>query len=319
MDLNNRLLSTFKNFINDIYEFDNEIGETSKKYYKEILELSELDDINNYEILLTFLNTLDKHSKKISDRDEKIIDSIKLKSINIKKLWEDLEEINKNNIWKYLQTMGLIKLNIESNNELKDILSGENEMDESNKENLKTLKKMKLLKKGLNETNEEIDKNEEEETKQTNMEDILNNTGIGNLAKEIADGFELENDDPSEIMNPANLMSLFTKINSTVQNKIESGDLDLSKVTTELPSLYSNMQKDPLFGEMMNMQSSQENNEETPNETQKKENKAKKAKAKKAKAKTKAKKVEKVEKIEKVEEKDKVEKEDKVEKVEKEK
>ena len=34
MDLNNRLLSTFKDFINDIYEFDNEIGETSKEYYK---------------------------------------------------------------------------------------------------------------------------------------------------------------------------------------------------------------------------------------------------------------------------------------------
>ena len=36
MDLNNRLLSTFKDFINDIYEFDNEIGEkvknTIKKY-----------------------------------------------------------------------------------------------------------------------------------------------------------------------------------------------------------------------------------------------------------------------------------------------
>ncbi len=294
MDLNNRLLSTFKDFINDIYEFDNEIGEQSKEYYKEILELSELDDISNYEILITFLNTLDKHSKKISDRDEKIIDSIKLKNINIKKLWENLEEINKNNIWKYLQTMGLIKLNIESNNELKDILSGENEIDKSNKENLKTLKKMKLLKKGLNETNEEIDKNEESEKSEesdqkTNMEDILNNTGIGSLAKEIAEGFELENDDPAEMMNPANLMSLFTKINSTVQNKIQSGDLDLAKVTNELPSLYSNMQQDPLFSEMMNMQSSEEKKEtEDKKETkEKKETKDKKETKKKLKPKNK--------------------------------
>ena len=162
MDLNNRLLTTFKDFINDIYELDNEIGTTCKGYYKEELELDELDDLNNYEKLLTFLKTLDKHSKKISDRDEKIINTIKLKSINIKKLWEDLDDINKNNIWKYLQTLELIKLNIESNNELKDILSGENEIDESNKENLKTLKKMKLLKKGLNKTNEEINKKEVE-------------------------------------------------------------------------------------------------------------------------------------------------------------
>ena len=39
MDLNNRLLSTFKDFINDISEINNDIGETTKEYYKEILEL----------------------------------------------------------------------------------------------------------------------------------------------------------------------------------------------------------------------------------------------------------------------------------------
>ena len=288
MDLNNRLLSTFKDFINDISEINNDIGETAKEYYKEILELDELEDLNNNEKLLVFLNTLDKHSKKISDRDEKIINTIKLKSIDMKKLWEDLDDINKNNIWKYLQTMGLIKLNIESNNELKDILSGENEIDESNKENLKTLKKMKLLKKGLNKTNEEIDKNieesKEEEEGQTNMEDILNNTGIGNLAKEIAEGFELDNNDPSELMNPSNLMSLFTKINSTVQDKLQSGDLDLAKVTTELPSLYSNMQQDPLFNEMMNMnQTKEEGDEENKEETKTPKKKTSKKKGSKKK------------------------------------
>ena len=288
MDLNSRLLTTFKDFVNDISEINNDIGETTKEYYKEILELDELEDLNNNEKLLVFLNTLDKHSKKISDRDEKVINTIKLKSIDIKKLWEDLDDINKNNIWKYLQTMGLIKLNIESNNELKDILSGENEIDSSNKENLKTLKKMKLLKKGLNKTNEEIDKNieeskEEEEEQQTNMEDILNNTGIGSLAKEIAEGFELENNDPSEIMNPANLMSLFTKINSTVQDKLQSGDLDLSKVTTELPSLYSNMQQDPVFNQMMNMGKNEEQEEQEGQQEQEEPKKKTKKKGSKKK------------------------------------
>jgi len=289
MDLNSRLLTTFKDFINDISEINNDIGETTKEYYKEILELDELEDLNNNEKLLVFLNTLDKHSKKISDRDEKVINTIKLKSIDMKKLWEDLDDINKNNIWKYLQTMGLIKLNIESNNELKDILSGENEIDESNKENLKTLKKMKLLKKGLNKTNEEIDKNieeskDEEEEGQPNMEDILNNTGIGSLAKEIAEGFELNNNDPSELMNPSNLMSLFTKINSTVQDKLQSGDLDLAKVTTELPSLYSNMQQDPLFNEMMNMnQTKEEGDEENKEETKTPKKKTSKKKGSKKK------------------------------------
>ena len=251
MDLNNRLLTTFKDFINDIYELDNEIGTTCKRYYKEELELSELDNLNNYEKLFVFFKTLDKHSKKISSRDNNIINTIQLKSINIKKLWENLDDINKNNIWKYLQTMCLILLNIESNNELKDILSGENEIDESNKENLKTLKKMKLLKKGLNKTNEEINKKEVEvENNELNMDNILN-TGIGSLAKEIAEGFELDNNDSNELMDPNNLMSLFTKINTTVQDKIKTGDLDLAKVTNELPDLYSNMQQNNLFNQII--------------------------------------------------------------------
>ncbi len=81
--------------------------------------------------------SIDKHSKKISERDEKVINHINLVNINIKKLWIDLDNINKNNIWKYLQTISLIKLNIESNNELKNILSGNEDIENSNKENFK--------------------------------------------------------------------------------------------------------------------------------------------------------------------------------------
>ena len=249
MELNNRLLTTFKDFLNDINKINNDIGKESLEYYQEILDLEELPNIKENDKLLSFLNTIDKHSKKISERDEKVINHINLIKINIKNLWIDLDDINKNNIWKYLQTISLIKLNIESNNELKNILSGNEDIENSNKENLKALKKMKLLKNGLNKTNKDIEEHKEEtedtEDMDNNLDNILNNTGIGNLAKEIADSFDL--DDESNIMDPANLMSLFTKINNTVQDKIKSGDLDLNKVTNELPSIYSNIQNNELF------------------------------------------------------------------------
>ena len=56
MDLNNRLLGTFKDFINDINEFDNEIGEKCKEHYKEIIELSELLSAIEGEIRLIYTN-----------------------------------------------------------------------------------------------------------------------------------------------------------------------------------------------------------------------------------------------------------------------
>merc|ERR1712086_116213 len=233
MELNNRLLSTFQDLINDIDLLDNDIGSKAKQSYNNIIELKELDSINNYENLDKFLLTLDRHSKKISDRDNKIINSINLIDIDIKELWEKIEDANKNKIWKYLQTLCLIQLNIESNEELKNILSGENDIDKENKENLKTLKKIKLLKSGLEKTTDEINKTEEEEEEEedekninNNLEHILNNTGIGNLAKEIAEDFSFDGENSEDLMNPANLMNLFSKINTTVQDKIKTGNLD---------------------------------------------------------------------------------------------
>ena len=277
MELNNRLLRTFKDFINDVNILNTSIGLVAQKGYNNILELKELDSINNYENLYKFLCTLDRHSKKISDRDEKIINSMNLVDIDIKSLWEKIEDSNKNKIWKYLQTMCLIKLNIESNEDLKTILSGDNDIDKSNKENLKTLKKIKLLKSGLEKTTEEINKEdvsdeetEEQEDTGVNLNHILNNTGIGNLAKEIAEGFNFDNNS-QELMDPSNLMNLFTKINTTVQEKIRSGDLDLNKVTSELPSVYSNMQSDPLFNTMVNAGKNKE--EENKKENKEEENK----------------------------------------------
>ena len=202
-----------------------------QKSYNNILELKQLDSINSYENLYKFLSTLDRHSKKISDRDDKIINSMNLIDIDIKELWEKIEDSNKNKIWKYLQTLCLIKLNIESNEDLKTILSGDNDIDKSNKENLKTLKKIKLLKSGLEKTTEEIDKNRrrrrrgrEEDTEDinNNLNHILNNTGIGSLAKEIAEGFNFDGENSQDLMDPSNLMNLFSKINTTVQDKIKT-------------------------------------------------------------------------------------------------
>ena len=84
MELNNRLLSTFQDLIEDIDLLDNDIGSKAKKSYNNIMELKKLDNVDNYENLDKFLSTLDRHSKKISDRDNKIINSINLVDIDIK-------------------------------------------------------------------------------------------------------------------------------------------------------------------------------------------------------------------------------------------
>ena len=100
------------------------------------------------------------------------------------------------------------------------------------------------------------------------MNDIFSNTGIGQLAKEIAEGLNFEemlgqNSDLDEgeqnmedvmqnIMNPANFMNLFQNINNKVQEKIQSGDIDENMLTGEAQNLYGNFQNNPMFQSMMN-------------------------------------------------------------------
>ena len=100
------------------------------------------------------------------------------------------------------------------------------------------------------------------------MNDIFSNTGIGALAKEIAEGLNFEemlgsNPDldggeqsmesvMQNMMNPGNFMNLFQNINSKVQEKIAKGDIDENMLTGEAQNLYGDFQNNPMFQNMMN-------------------------------------------------------------------
>ena len=61
------------------------------------------------------------------------------------------------------------------------------------------------------------------------MDNIINNTNIGNLAKEITDDLnldEMSEDGLSDFMKPENMMNIFQKINTTLTDKISNNELD---------------------------------------------------------------------------------------------
>ena len=106
------------------------------------------------------------------------------------------------------------------------------------------------------------------------MNNIFENTGIGQLAKEIAEVLDFEemmgkgntentdidNGEHSmesvmqNIMNPGNFMNLFQNINEKVQEKISTGALDENMLTGEAQNLYGNFQNNPMFQNMMNFE-----------------------------------------------------------------
>ena len=283
MDLNEKILSVFKKMINDIMDvYPEKKGDIYEKY-ESVMNMETLN-LEECELLKNFMDNIGKNSTKITNKDVEVISDELIDSIPLKKIWEsDISESVKDEIWKYLQTFCIININLNSSKELQELLSGETkEIDPENRKDLKDLKRIQKLKESISTINEK----KVDESDMNGMNDIFSNTGIGQLAKEIAEGINFEemlgqNGDLDEgeqnmenvmqnIMNPANFMNLFQNINSKVQDKIQSGDIDESILTGEAQNLYGNFQDNPMFQSMMNnpelkkfQESMNNNNEET--------------------------------------------------------
>ena len=269
MDLNEQILQVFKNTINTIIDIlpQGETQLTIMSKYEEILNMDKLI-LENNKIISEFMNRVDNISKKILNKDESIFEENVFENIPMKTIWsEHMEDIDKNKIWKYLQTFCVININLNSSNELKKLLTGEsNEIKKENKKDIKDLKKLKKLKSSIN----DISKEEEEYNKQnkdelSGLEGVFENTGIGKLAKNIAENMDFNSMmgdiDPNEtdmnkvmqnMMNPGNFMNIFNDINAKVKQQIDSGDISEETLTNEAQQLYGNFSKNPLFSNMMN-------------------------------------------------------------------
>ena len=101
-----------------------------------------------------------------------------------------------------------------------------------------------------------------------NIEDLIGNSKIGNLAKEISesinlDGLNIEN--PSDLLNPSNLFggeggnilgNLVQQVGSSITDKINSGELKQDELVKDAFSLMNKMQNgssnNPIINDMMN-------------------------------------------------------------------
>jgi len=270
-NINEKILELFKTMINDIMEvYPEEKGNIYEKY-ESIMNLDILN-IDECELMQDFMERINKNSTKITNKDLEVIQDDFIDGIPLKKIWgSGISDSTKNNIWKYLQTFCIININLNSSKELQQLLSGESkEINRENRKDVKDLKKIKKLKESIDEINTVNRENNESVPNQ--MNNIFENTGIGKLAKEIAEGLDFEemlgkvegNSDlegdteqsmesvMQNIMNPGNFMNLFSNINEKVQEKISTGALNEDMLTGEAQNLYGNFQNNPMFQSMMN-------------------------------------------------------------------
>lgn len=268
MSASEQLLKTFKSFINDI----NDVIPTSDNefinYYDEIMNLQELNLEDNL-LINNFMNKISEYNEYIINENEEIFKKDLLENIDLMDIISiDSNDYIKSNLWKYLQTFSLISLNLNSSKELQILLSGEK--IKSRKKDISDLKSMKKLKKNIIKNEENINKfktpikedsNEVGDLGFEGIHNIIENTTLGTIAKDIASSINSEelfgninSSNPDEIMqnllDENNIMNMFNKITGVVQEKLESSEIDQSDMENEVKSLFPDIENNPIIKKM---------------------------------------------------------------------
>ena len=251
MDIDSKALHIFKGFIDDLIKVFPEYKVVLYENYSDILGLETLKISENQKIK-DFLKKIDSVSTEITDKNESIFenDLFLLKDVCFKKIWSsNISDKTKQTIWKYLQSFCLININI---NTLEKLNGDDNLSDKKiSRKSKKDLENYKKINEDFSTTN-----NDPSNEDLSGFNNILENTNIGKIAKEITEELNLGDDsseaDMKEVFNPENMMKIFSSINSKIT---DNNDLSKEDLASEATNICSTMKDNPLFSQLMGLQS----------------------------------------------------------------
>jgi len=260
-DVENQLFTIFCNFIRDLSKTYPEIKSCLYRNYEDCL-LEGDKSLSEQPKLEKFLALIGEHEKMITDKNLEFFDiEVEfLEEISFKNLWsKNISNKTRESIWKYLQTFQIININLRSSQQLKDALSqiGTDTQIEVDRSTAKDLKKLKKLSEGVKEAVKE------EESDLDQMLGPLMDSGIGDIAKEVAKTMDIEkmfgsvdeNSNPmdimSQMMNPEKMGAIFQNINSVMEQKMDSGELTKDSLKSEAEGMMGSLGENPMFKNMM--------------------------------------------------------------------
>lgn len=278
MDLNNKVLSVFKSFINDIIKVFPEYEDSLQETYSCVIECESIV-VEESELLKEFLDRVNRHNKKITNKDEELFkgDPLILTGISFKGIWNDkITHKTKETIWKYLQTFCLLTINLQSNKDLQAALS---ELSEDNQAEIKDkkiasdVKKIKKMSENIKEPiAEDLPSNTSlpsQDNPFSQIDQMMGNSEIGKIAQQVSESINIEemlgvgdNANPMDMiqkMMSGDMMGqIMSNIHNVVNEKVESGELNKDDMVKEAQGIYGNLGDNPLF-QGMNQQAQQQN------------------------------------------------------------
>lgn len=253
-----------KSFVLDIVKVFPEYEKRLSKSYSKIL--NEEEDCND--VLSEFFENVEEISKGLSENDFTIFDKdpIILNNVSFKLIWgSNISNETRNNIWRYLQTFCVYNINSKQGKEdvedvLNSIKQNEKVSDKGTLKNMKMLKKlteslnsnvvMELLSEKKADVKPDVKDVKIDDKNIKGMEDILENSSIGKIAKEVSEELNIESmigegGGIENLMNGDNMMNIF----KSISEKIDSNPND--NIMEEAMDLSKNMKDNPLFSSLM--------------------------------------------------------------------
>lgn len=256
-EIEKKLFSLFSDFIRDLSKVFPEIKSSLYRNYEGCL-VEGPKCLSDFPKVKRFLELIGDYEKYIVDKNLEFFDlEVEfLEEIHFNRLWEkNISNKTRESIWKYLQTFQLISINLKSSEALNAALEG----DKIDKSALKDLKKMQKLSEEVQSKNN----TNEGENELDQMLGGLMDSGIGEIAKEVAQGLDVEsmfgnvdeNSNPMELMaqlmNPDKMGAIFNNINSVMEQKMASGELTQDGLKREAEGMMGQMGENPMFKNMM--------------------------------------------------------------------
>jgi len=256
-EIETKLFSLFSDFIRDLSKVFPEIKNSLYRNYEDCL-VDGSKCLSDFPKVKRFLELIGDYEKYIVDKNLEFFDlEVEfLEEIRFNRLWEkNISNKTRESIWKYLQTFQLISINLKSGEALNKALEG----DKIDKSTLKDLKKMQKLSEDV----QSKAKSEEGENELDKMLGGLMDSGIGEIAKEVAQGLDVEsmfgnvdeNSNPMELMtklmNPDKMGAIFNNINSVMEKKMANGELTQDGLKREAEGMMGQMGENPMFKNMM--------------------------------------------------------------------
>jgi len=257
-EIETKLFSLFSDFIRDLSKVFPEIKNSLYRNYEDCLVETEGKSLSDFPKVKRFLELIDDYEKYIVDKNLEFFDlEVEfLEEIRFNRLWEkSISNKTRESIWKYFQTFQLISINLKSSEALNRALEG----DKIDKSSLKDIKKMQKL-------SEDVQSKANSEEGENDLDQMLGglmDSGIGEIAKEVAKGLDVEsmfgnvdeNSNPMELMaqlmNPDKMGAIFNNINSVMEKKMTSGELTQDGLKKEAEGMMGKMGENPMFKNMM--------------------------------------------------------------------